>query len=378
MDRGGRVGDLVERRAELDRLVSAVDAVANGAARVVAVRGEPGIGKTRLLRELGRVAGPGRTVCWGRATEFEQQVPFGVFANALGAAAAAVEPARLERLTADQRGLVHTIFPTLPVGALGAPMLQVVDLERFRLYRAVRALLEAIAGPGGLVLVLDDMHWADNGSIELCEHVLRNPPSAPLAVVMAYRPRQLSPRLTAALQAAVAHGAAEAIDVGPLTLDGTAQMVGDRVGAAALRQLHRRSGGNPFYLETLMRSESAERPANQPHSVHLALSAELAALNPTQSAVAHAGAVVGDTFEPDVVAEVAGMAIDAVLSATDGLVRATWSGRPGTAPASSSATRSCGRRRTKAPAPVGGWRPTGAPRPHSPGAVLRSSCVRIM
>src|SRR5690349_7087994 len=126
MDRGGSVGDLVERGAELDRLVSAVDSVADGTARVVAVRGEPGIGKTRLLRELGRVAGPGRTVCWGRATEFEQQVPFGVFANALGAAAAAVEPARLERLTADQRGLVHTIFPTLPVGALGAPMLQVV------------------------------------------------------------------------------------------------------------------------------------------------------------------------------------------------------------------------------------------------------------
>lgn len=134
----------------------------------VAVTGEPGIGKSRLLTELGKLAdAAGRTVRSARAAEFETHIPFGLFVTALDDRLAELGPERLAALGQQQLALLATVFPAIPAPGPA----DLVDAERYRLHRAVRALLELVAEPSGLVLVFDDLHWADEGSVELLDHL---------------------------------------------------------------------------------------------------------------------------------------------------------------------------------------------------------------
>jgi ATP/maltotriose-dependent transcriptional regulator MalT len=298
---------------------------ADRVSRLIAVTGEPGIGKTRLLREFAALTeAAGTTVCWGRATEFERHVPFEVFVNALDDYVGAADPQRLAQLSDDERALLGEVFPALRTGRAGPVGL--VDVERHRLYRAVRALLEAIVPASGLVVVLDDVHWADDASIELCEHLLRHPPRGRLVLVVAFRPRQVGPRLAAAIQLATAHGQAETIELGPLPFDEVTALFRDDLKGSARRSLYEESGGNPFYLEALLRRPLGTAPAGSdgrraPDLALLALAAELDALDPGVQRVAHAAAVAGDVFEPELTAEIAGQDPATILAALDELIR---------------------------------------------------------
>jgi DNA-binding NarL/FixJ family response regulator len=306
---------LIGRDDDLARLVAPTR---NGRGLPGAVRlvsGEPGIGKTRLLREYARVAGDsGRLVAYGRATEFERELPFGMFIDAVDGLLSAVDPAVFAALGRAQCDLLAQVFAGLPVGSsAGTGPTTVLDVERFRLYRAVRAMLEGLAAPAGLALILDDVHWADDASVELGEYLLRHPPGGACVLAMAYRPRQLPARL----RAAVAREPVDVIELGPLSLvDVSALLPGRR--EPECRRLHEVSNGNPLYLEALARSgPDGQRPA----SVHAALAAEVAALTPAQATVVRAAAVVGDVVDAAVVAHVAEMAPGAALAAIDELVR---------------------------------------------------------
>ena len=80
----------------------------------------------------------------------------------------------------------------------------------------MRRLLEDLAEPQGLVLILDDVHWADNASVELLDHLVRHPPRGRVLIAIAYRPAQASPRVAALLGSAGDRG--REVPVGPLTL----------------------------------------------------------------------------------------------------------------------------------------------------------------
>ncbi|HEY2765303.1 MAG TPA: ATP-binding protein, partial [Pseudonocardiaceae bacterium] len=153
----------------------------------VEIVGEPGIGKSRLLGQVAHVAtGHGHTVVSGRATEFERCVPFGVVVEALDDHLAALNPPDQQRLCGERLGLLAKVFPALQAWRPRCGE-QVRDAERYRLHRAVRALLEALAEPPGIVVLLDDLHWADPASIELLVHLVRHPPRAPVLVAVSYR-----------------------------------------------------------------------------------------------------------------------------------------------------------------------------------------------
>ena len=308
---------LAGRRRELALLEQAVEALSGGSPPVIQISGEPGIGKTRLLVELGALAGrSGQTVLWGRAAEFERQVPFGIFTNALEDHLTTIEPDRLGQLGEDRLGLLSRVFPALPSVQEGGPAAGLMDVERYRLHRAMRALLEVMAEAEPLVLVLDDVHWADDGSVELLDHLLRHPPRARLLLALAYRPRQLPVRLGEALTRAVAQGLAESLDVGPLTPAEADDLLPTGIPGTTRQELYRASGGNPFYLDALVRggaghtggavAESRLEPdGDVPAQVRAALAAELAALTPAQLVVAQAAAVAGEVFEGDLVALIA-------------------------------------------------------------------------
>ncbi|MGH2943148.1 MAG: ATP-binding protein, partial [Solirubrobacteraceae bacterium] len=156
----------VGRDAELQQLEAALEALGAGGPACVAVEGEPGIGKTRLLRELrDRAEARGHLVLAGAAAEFERSMPFSVWSDALDAYVAAQE---LELRDADD---LAEILPALRrPGATGS---SVAD-ERYRAHRAMRGLLDLLdllARERPLVVVFDDIHWGEPTFLDLIEHL---------------------------------------------------------------------------------------------------------------------------------------------------------------------------------------------------------------
>ena len=172
---GPAAAKLVGRHAELAALRQALNALNIPTWRVVQVAGEPGLGKTRLLAELcARAEERGCLVLEGRATEFEPDLPFGMFMHALDDGLLSRSLAELDVSTSELVAELACVFPSL-VGQHPqhpAPLQE----ERYRAYRAVRVLLDTLSASRPLVFVLDDIHWADPASEELLSYLLRHPP----------------------------------------------------------------------------------------------------------------------------------------------------------------------------------------------------------
>ena len=190
----------VGRDMEVERMLSVLEGLHSGA--VLTIEGEPGIGKSRLLAELAAAADERRfLVLEGRGNEGEVDVPFGPFLDALDDYLGSVNPRTIQPSDPDGRDELARIFPSL--SGLGDPRAAAVQEERYRSHRAVRTMLEGLAGRKPLLLVIDDAHWADSGSIELLSHMVRHPPRAPLVLAIGMRPAQAPERLRAELRTAV-------------------------------------------------------------------------------------------------------------------------------------------------------------------------------
>ena len=109
----------------------------------------------------------------------------------------------------------------------------------------MRALLEQLASTQPLVLVLDDLHWADSASIELLGALLRRPPAAPVLLALAMRPRHVPERLSGALERAWRAELLTRIELRRAQRGGGAELLGDAVAAADANALYAESGGNP-------------------------------------------------------------------------------------------------------------------------------------
>src|SRR4051794_1016662 len=165
---------LVGRVEELGSLEQASDSLSDERAHAISVVGEPGIGKTRLLFELTeRAEERGHLVLCGSASELERDLPFSVFVDALDEYVAGLEQKTLAALSDDVQAELAQVFPSL--ATLAAKREVALQHERYRSHRAVRALLEQLAAPRPLVVVLDDLHWADSASVELLGALLRRP-----------------------------------------------------------------------------------------------------------------------------------------------------------------------------------------------------------
>jgi DNA-binding SARP family transcriptional activator/tetratricopeptide (TPR) repeat protein len=329
--RGGRLVGRADETAMFDRVLGEVTADGTGTrAHVVELAGEPGIGKTRLLTELGeRARQRGLLVLAGRSVQFDQ-APYGAFVDALDDHLASLSPSAhpvhaLPNAAVRQLGAV---FPALWDDGLAAGP---VRAERYWLHRAVRSLLEAIgSGSRGLVLSLDDLHWADDATAELIDHLIRHPPKAPVLLALAHRPRQIPPRLSAALVRAEADSRLSRVGLGPLSSTDAARLFAGDMGPGRWRQLYEVSGGNPFYLEALTRMPSEQLAASMssdpsgsvrdmPRPVRDSLLAELHGLSDQARLAARVAAVLGDSFAAAMVAAVAGTDQARTLAALDEL-----------------------------------------------------------
>jgi DNA-binding NarL/FixJ family response regulator len=313
---------LVGRQAELAQIDSVLEGIDSGAQRCLTIEGEPGIGKTRLLEELrGHAESRGFIVLHGIAAEFESSLPFGVVADAFDAYLASLDEDTVAGWPAELRAELGLIFPALRAeSGAGAPT---TGDERYRAHRAIRALLERLAADRALAVILDDVHWADDASLELTQALLRRPADAPVLLVMGFRPGQAPARLSAALAAP----GVERIVLGPLTREEAADLLETAASSKELAALYEQGGGNPFYLEQLARTGgaggrtlSAGGDGAVPAGIAASVAQEVASLPDEARTMLESAAVAGDPFEPDIAAEIAGLGQDDGLAALDRLL----------------------------------------------------------
>ncbi len=320
MDVFANAGPIVGREAELGALESALSALADGQAACLSFEGEPGIGKTRLLRELReRAERDGHLVLAGTGAEFERDLPYGLWVDALDDYVASQD---LD--LADD--VAHELARVLPSLSSGESAGAAVADERYRVHRAMRSLLAALSDDQALLLVLDDLHWADDASVELLGALLRRGLGGSVLIAIGFRSGQAPERLSAALasQPATRHVLA------PLDEAQAAQLLAG-VEPEAVAAIVSRGGGVPFYLEQLARGGAGTpTPTNGevvelggvPAAVVAVLSEELNALEPAARQLLDAAAVAGEPFELDLAAAMAGAAPADALDALDDLLTA--------------------------------------------------------
>ena len=307
---------LVGRDPQLDLVERAVREVRAGGSRTLVVMGEPGIGKTALLEvAAAHAAAAGLLTLEGRAAEHEREVPFALAVAALDDHVATLHPTRVSALAP----VLGDVLPS--VGDGGAPSTDGAA-ERFRYHRALRTLVELLGRERPAALILDDLHWADDASVEFVQHLLRRPPRTPHLLVLALRPGSPEPLLQAAMPAeGMTH-----VWLEPLGHDDSLALLAGVSDRRVRERIARESGGNPLFLSQLARFADAPE-GTVPPCVLAAVGLEVALLGADEQTLLQGAAVAGDPFDPELAVAAAECVGDLDLLVSAGLVRATGSGR---------------------------------------------------
>ena len=335
----------VGREREVAALQAAFEtARADGGRRVVLIGGEPGIGKTTLAAHVARAAyDDGAVVLYGRCDD-DLSIPFQPWTQVLGhlvrhapdGLVGAHLSARGGPLTALVPGLMERGAP--PVAPSRDP-----EADRYLLYGAVLDLLERVAAIAPVVLVLDDLHWADRSSVQLLRHVANAELSLRLLIVGTYRDSDLADEDPFAVALAALHRepGVERIGLGGLDTGPLGTLLELAAGHAlapddlALRDaLAAETDGNPFFVTELLRhlaetgmisrnddgrwiATSALTPLSLPTSVRDVIAQRVARLGDVPRRVLGLAAVIGRDFEVDVLREVSELDEATVLDVLD-------------------------------------------------------------
>jgi class 3 adenylate cyclase len=310
---------LVGREDQLFALEDALLAAHRGESRLVALGGEAGVGKTRLAGELARSAERlGWNVLWGGCSEAELPIPYLPVVEALGNYLATQDIPQLgESLGAARRELAQ-LFPQLGIDEPAAPVGD-PGQAKLRLFEAVVGLLATAArDQGGVLLILEDVHWADSATRELLDHLCRRLTSMRALLLLTYRSDELDRRhpLAPVLQGWRRSGTAELITLAPLDRDQIAEVIsaildGERVEPEFRELMYARSEGNPFVVEEMLREVIDRGMADRatdgwqrhtleqlgiPDTVRDTILLRFARLDPAEAEVLQAAAVLGRTF----------------------------------------------------------------------------------
>ncbi|HEY4426964.1 MAG TPA: AAA family ATPase [Solirubrobacteraceae bacterium] len=345
-------GGFVGRAHEAERLAELLSKSSDGQRRLVLISGEPGIGKTRLATHAALEArsSAGALVLYGRCDE-ELAIPYGAWVEALqhlvDHAPRSVLSAHAERHGGDLSRLVPQLRERLP--DLPAPRETDADTERYLLWGAVVSLLCEASAQEPLVVVLDDLHWADKPTLLLLKHFLKQGQGARVLILGTYRDSDLTRAHPLAEVLADLHRV-EGVD--RVTLDGLSQEdiveIMERAGGHELDQaslalsveLHRETDGNPFYAAELLRhlleSGTIYREENgrftvrgnlselgMPQSVREVLGRRVDRLGERAREVLSTAAVIGREFDIDLLAAVSERSEDELLQDLEEAVSAS-------------------------------------------------------
>jgi DNA-binding SARP family transcriptional activator len=319
---------LVGRAAELDRLRGALDAAWRGRAQLVLVKGEAGVGKSRLIAELAAEAEARRgRVLVGQSHESDQALPFGPWVDLLGTAFAEAGP-DLAALAAPWRTELARLLPELAVAASPSEG----PVHHRRLVEAVAACVDALARPRPLLLVLEDLHWADEPSLRLVASLTRRLGDAPVLLVASVREEDLAGIPERLRLFDLVGDRAATVVLEPLSRADTARLVAalGRRGAdeATTSRLADRvwavSAGHPLMVVEATRvygvDPDAAAPA-LPDPIHDLVRRRLHPVSAAGRAVLAAAAVAARQTDFAVLQRAAGLGEDVAAAAVEELVR---------------------------------------------------------
>ena len=340
-------GPFVGRGPELARLRAAWTGARAGRRRLVLVTGEAGIGKSRLTAELAGLAErDGATVLLGRCDE-QVGVAYLPLRAAFGPHLAACSAERLRALVGPLGGELVRLWPELArrLPGLPAPTQSGPEEERYLLFEAVTGLLDAIASSGPALLLVDDLHEADEQSLALLRHLASATRPAALLVVLTARdeeatrgdlPGVLADLLRAPGSEHLALGGLDSREVAAIAETFTG-LPSSPATAALAGVVHGRSGGNPFLVGELLRhlaetgalaadaiARTAAGPAldDVPATVRLVVGQRLARLGGTVRHLLEVASVIGHSADLTLLARVVDHGYDDLLDALDAAVRA--------------------------------------------------------
>lgn len=311
----------VGRERELADLVAALDAAAAGRGSVYLVSGEAGIGKTRLVAELAGVAAQrGARVLVGRCYEGDGAPAYAPWIDALGTFARAQADEDLAAALGENAADVAALIADIRARFGHLPALPVMDPERarFRLFDGVARFLARAAQRVPLLLVLDDLHWADFSSLLLLQFVAREIGASRVLAVGTHRDLLLArehpllqtlgsmARVAASRRAALTGlGAA---DVGAFVR----AVSGIEAPESVIASIHRDTDGNPFFVTELVRVLAASAALASPitgrltipPTVRQAIAGHLGAVSTGCARTLEAAAVIGREFDVPLLAAV--------------------------------------------------------------------------
>lgn len=313
------VRGLVGRAAEFAVLWDAVESACAGRGGVVVIEGEPGAGKTRLLDEVDAAAAR-RTalVARGRALEGSSMPAMWPWVQIAGAVLAALPPPERDSWSAGglrsltEPGDEALVSPVLPDSG-----------AKFRLFERVAGAIAEVARHRPVVLLIDDLQWADLASLEMFDHLASSMPGA-IAVIGALRDRAPAPgpELVQVLARASRSPRHRRVRLGSLTPEEVGELVRREEGLvlepAVARRLHHRTAGNPFFVIELARllpevaATSVERPG-LPSTVLDVVRHRMSGLDDATGYLLQVAAVIGSDVDLGVLARAVGIDARACL-----------------------------------------------------------------
>jgi ABC-type oligopeptide transport system substrate-binding subunit/DNA-binding SARP family transcriptional activator len=341
---------LVGREVEMAFLRDCFEKARAGRGGLVMVSGEAGVGKTRLIEELAtQLRWQGVRVLWGRCYEFERLLPYQPIGEALQAVLSTTAPSELARLPSWILSELVRLVPELPEKVPGLPDSETMppDNEQTYLFQGVARFLASLSTGGPLVLILDDLHWATESTLQMVHYLARHLADHQVLMVGTLRPEAVGPR--SALDSLQRQLGKDGV-ASPLHLSGLSsqaiqammvQMSGCGEAVAPLaRRLYQETEGNPFFLIEIVKAlfeaelvsldagiwradfaELSEAVLPLPGAISEAIEARLRPLDESAQQALRVGAILGREFDFDLLHAVWGEDEEVTLEALDTLLR---------------------------------------------------------
>jgi DNA-binding SARP family transcriptional activator len=304
----------VGRARELATLRAVWSEVAAGdGARIALVVGEAGIGKSRLARELALEAREHGAVVLHGSTNEDLLVPYQHFVVALRHFLGVAAPHELARRVQPRAADLEPIIPSLPRQAGERPADRAgTESKRYRLFDAVASLIAELSADAPVLLVLDDLHWADQSSVALLRQMLESHPEMRLLMLATQRQTEMTPGgpLAQALQRLTQQGLLQRMTLSGLLDDDVAELsrslTGRELSTELVYAIRTEAAGNPFFVQEIVRhlSESDRSGgmlslahAGLPESVREVIDLRLAPLDEACIRLLIVAAVIGGEFE---------------------------------------------------------------------------------
>ncbi|HET7727081.1 MAG TPA: AAA family ATPase [Candidatus Limnocylindrales bacterium] len=308
----------VGRAGELARLRAAYMAACAGRGTGVLLGGEAGVGKTRLIEAFTDAVRDEATVLIGACLEFaETGPPYGPFVEALRTLVRSAEPAQLATFLGPWRPELARLLPELTSRRLDTAPPEFDRSAQARLFEIVLGLIERVAHTRPLVLVIEDVHWADRSSRDLLTFLVRNLRAAPVLIVMSVRSDELHARhpMLPVIAELEREPHVDRIEVPRFVREELGELIAGILGrvpdASMVDAVHARSDGNAFFATQLVAAAAEQHPgsarATMPPRLRDVLLARIAALSDRAQDVLRAGSAAGRLMDEALLATVLGV-----------------------------------------------------------------------